>query len=149
MTTTVERSGEVIGLDNGVAKIRLELASGCSGCGSQATCSSGSARTREVFMELPAGTMVGDQITVSLPSSSVALAAVVGYLLPLLCLLLGAIAADTFYGGNVAAVLGAVSGFVSGLLLARLIAFFALGNSLHHAQCRTDFHPHSSTGDFS
>ena len=147
MMDTVERSGEVIGFANGVAKIRLERASGCSGCGSRGTCASGSAVEQVVHMLLPERTKLGDHVTVAMPASSVALAAILGYLLPLLCLLLGAIAADTAVGGNVAAVIGAAAGFVAGLLLARLIAFFALGKGLTHSHCQTDFQPDLSPGE--
>ena len=149
MMETVERSGEVVGFDNGLAKIRLERPSGCSGCGSRGTCASGSAAAQIVQMALPERTRLGDRVTVAMPSSSVALAAILGYLFPLIGLLLGAIAADSWYGGNLAAVVGAAAGFVVGLMLARLIAFFALGNGLSDAHCQPGLQPDLPPGEHS
>ncbi len=147
MRDTVERSGEVIGFANGVAKIRLEQASGCSACGSRGSCASGNAAQQVILLPMPEHTQLGDQLSVAMPSSALALAAILGYLFPPLCLLLGAIAADTVVGGNVAAVSGALAGFVAGLLLARLIAFFALGSGLTPTPCRTDFQTDLSPGE--
>ena len=141
MMDSVARSGEVIGFKQGLAQIRMERASsGCSGCGSRGTCASGSAAVQEVQMPMPEGTKIGDRVMVSMPSSSVAMAAVLGYLLPPFFLLLGAIGADTCYGGDAAAVLGAVAGFVAGLLLARLVSRFALGQGLSPSACDPDLH---------
>ena len=107
MKELVECRGEVIRLVHGAALIRLERApSSCGGCSSRGTCSSGHAPTQEVLMAMPQGTKIGDQVSVSMPSSSVALAAVLGYLLPPVFLLLGAIVADSCFGGDAAAVLG-------------------------------------------
>ena len=52
-------------------------------------------------------------------SSSVALAAMLGYLLPPVFMLLGAIVGDHYFAGDASAVLG--------LLLAQLISRFTLG----------------------
>ncbi len=139
MMDSVERSGKVVGFKQGLAQIRMEPdPSGCSGCGSRATCDSGSSALKDVHLPMPEGTRIGDCVMLSMPSSSVALAAVLGYLLPPFFLLLGAIGADTFYGGDAAAVLGAIAGFVSGLLLARLISYFALGQGLAPSVCDSD-----------
>jgi len=141
MSDLVERSGEVIGFEQGMAQIRLERESGCSACGSRGTCASGSAAAQVIHMVLPERTRLGDQVTVSTPSSSVALAALLGYLLPPVCLLAGAIAASTSYEGDAAAVLGAGFGFVAGLLLARLISRFVFGRETVHSTCSPDLLP--------
>jgi len=138
MIDTVERSGEVIGFENGVAQIRLERPSGCSGCGSRGTCASGSAAAQVIHMSLPEHTRPGDQVTVSMPASSVTLAALLGYLLPPVSLLLGAIVASTCYESDAAAVLGAGLGFVAGLLLARLISRFVFGRETVPSICSPD-----------
>jgi len=142
MKEQVECHGEVIALVHGSALIRLERApSSCGGCSSRGTCSSGHAPTQEVLMQMPADTKIGDQVTVSMPSSSVALAAVLGYLLPPVFLLLGAIVADSHYAGDAAAVLGAAIGLVVGLLVARLISRFTLGQGFSSAACDSSTPP--------
>jgi len=136
MKELVECRGEVIGLVHGTALVRLERApSSCGGCSSRGTCSSGHAPTQEVLMEMPEGTKIGDQVTVSMPSSSLALAAVVGYLLPPVFLLLGAIVADSYFAGDAAAVLGAAIGLLLGLLVARLASRFTFGQGFSSAAC--------------
>jgi sigma-E factor negative regulatory protein RseC len=76
-----------------------------------------------------------------MPASSVTLAALLGYLLPPVCLLVGAIIASTCYEGDAAAVLGAGFGFVAGLLLARLISRFAFGRETVPSICSPDLQP--------
>jgi len=147
MIDLVERSGEVIGFDHGVAQIRLERASsGCSGCGSRGTCASGNAAAQVVKMHMPERTRVGDHVTVSMPSSSVALAALLGYLLPPTGLLVGAIVASLLYGTDLAAVFGAGVGFVVGLLLARLISSFAFGREAMSSDCDPGFPSNHHSG---
>jgi len=131
----------VVGFDGELARIRLESAAGCGGCGSRGTCGSGGRAAQVVRMRLPGHARLGDRVTVSMPSSSVALAGLLGYLLPPGCLLLGTIIAAGRYEGDAAAVLGAGLGLVAGLLLARLIAYFALGRGANPAVCGPDSHP--------
>ncbi|MEI7431472.1 MAG: SoxR reducing system RseC family protein [Betaproteobacteria bacterium] len=148
MIESVERRGEVIGFKQGLAQIRIERApSACGGCGSRGTCASGNAAVQSVEMAMPAGTRIGDQVTVSMPSSSVALAAILGYLLPPLFLLLGAIGADVAYGSDLAAVLGAAGGLVFGLLLARLVSHFTLGSGISSSACTPDLPSDSPYGE--
>jgi len=128
MNDIVERQGTVVGFAHGLAKISLARQAGCSGCGSRGSCASGSAAEQVVLMPMSERARLGDQVTVSMPASSVALAALLGYLLPPVCLLLGAVGAASVYEGDLAAVLGAGFGLVAGLLLARLIAHFTLGD---------------------
>ena len=130
-----ERSGEVIGFVQGMAQIRLQRESGCSACGNRGTCASGSAAAQVIHLSLPEHTRLGDQVTVSMPSSSVTLAALLGYLLPPVCLLAGAIVAAACDADDAAAVLGAGLGFVAGLLLARLFSHFIFGRGLSPSVC--------------
>jgi positive regulator of sigma E activity len=141
MNERIECHGEVIGLVHGAARIRLERApSSCGGCSSRSTCASGQTPSQEVLIEMPQGTKIGDQVTVSMPSSSVALAALLGYLLPPVFLLLGAITADSYFGGDAAAVLGAASGLLLGLLVARIAAHFTFGQGFSSAACDSAAH---------
>jgi len=147
MIDLVERSGEVIGFDHGVAQIRLERASsGCSGCGSRGTCASGNAAAQVIEMRMPEHTRIGDHVTVSMPASSVTLAALLGYMLPPVSLLVGAVVASLLYGSDLAAVLGAVFGLVAGLFLARLISRFAFGRRAASSACDSGFPSHHQSG---
>ena len=145
MIDVVERAGKIIGFDAGQALVRLENASGCGSCGSRGSCGSAGKAPPVIRMPLPGAPQVGDRVTVSMPSSSVALAALLGYLLPPACLLAGAVAGAVNGGGDEAAVAGAGIGLFAGLLLARLISRFTLGRGLAPAVCE----PATHHGDFS
>ena len=148
MIDTVERSGEVIGFVDGRAEIRMERASSaCSGCGSRGTCASGNGSAQVVQMRVSGQTRIGDHVTVSMPSSSVALAALLGYLLPPASLLFGAIAASLYFGSDLAAVLGAGLGFAAGLLLARLMSCSVIGRGSATPDCDSVSFANHSSGD--
>ncbi len=117
-----EREGVVVGSHAGITRIRLEQAAACAGCGSRGTCASASVSSKPQFLDvrLSAPAVPGAHVTLSLPESSVALAAVLGYLFPALGLLLGAVIAAVFFTGDLPAVLGAVLGLLAGLLGVRL-----------------------------
>ena len=80
MSDVVERSGTVVAFDCGRAMIRLEPAAACSGCGSRASCSAVGSGTPLVRVSLPARTRLGEHVTIEMPASSVAQAALLGYL---------------------------------------------------------------------
>lgn len=146
MIEQVERQGLVIQVVDGRARIRLESSGACAGCGSRGTCGAdGNVREHVIELPLAAGTCVGDTVNVSSPASSFVLATLLGYLLPALGLLLGAILAEIAVGGDEAAVGGAVSGFVIALLCARVLARHALGSALNPvvlpATCGHSFKP--------
>jgi len=154
MIDALETRGEVIGFAHGMAQIRVERASsGCAGCGSRGACASGPASAQVIRMHLSDTPRVGDQVTVSMPSSSIALAALLGYLLPPVGLLLGAVIAAGTFDGDAAAVLGAGLGFVAGLLLARLISHFTFDRGLAPSVCNhgfsSAFNPDSPFGEHS
>jgi len=146
MTDRVERHGTVVGLAHGLAHIRLERDAACSGCGSHGSCATGSAAPKVIEMAAPGSLRIGDLVSVSTPASSVALAALIGYLLPPLFLLLGAIAAASRYAGDLAAVLGAGIGLVAGLLLVRLISSLP-GRAPSSLLCHRSFQSDSLPGE--
>ena len=135
MIDTVERAGQVIGFEGGDALVRMESAAGCGSCGSRGSCGSAGRAAQVIRMHLPAATQVGDRVAVAMPSSSIALAALLGYLLPPACLLAGAVAGAVYVGGDEAAVAGAGIGLFAGLLVARLISHFAFRRGLAPAVC--------------
>lgn len=151
MTDRVERRGTVVGFAQGLAHIRLERDADCSGCGSHGSCATGSAAPKVIVMAVPAHFRRGDPVSVSTPASSVALAALIGYLLPPACLMLGAAAAASAFEGDLAAVLGAVIGLFAGLLLVRLIAAGRPGRGFASPDCQrrlpSDFRPASLPGE--
>jgi sigma-E factor negative regulatory protein RseC len=151
MSDSVERHGTVVGLAHGLVHIRLDRDAACSGCGSHGSCATGSAAPKVIELAVPEHTRLGDRVSVSTPASSVALAALIGYLLPPVCLLLGAIAAASAYAGDLAAVLGAGIGLLAGLLLVRLISSGMLGRRLVSPVCHpglpSDFRPASLLGE--
>ena len=131
------REGVVVASHAGIARIRLEPAAACAGCGSRGTCASASPSATPQFIDVrvSAATVPGAHVTVSLPESSVALAAVLGYLLPALGLLFGALVAAVFFSGDLPAVLGAVLGLVAGLIAVRLASNRFSGSAMTPAVC--------------
>ena len=151
MNDIVERQGIVVGFADGLAQISLARDADCGGCASRGHCASGSAAPKLIKMALPGHSRLGDAVTISTPASSVALAALTGYLLPLLCLLLGAVGAASVYAGDLAAVLGAALGLLAGLLLVRLISTGVVGRGFASPVCHpglpSAFRPASLPGE--
>jgi positive regulator of sigma E activity len=151
MNDIAERHGTVVGFADGLAQISLAHDAGCGGCASRGHCASGGAAPQLIALALPEHTRLGDAVTIATPSSSLALAALTGYLLPPLCLLLGALGAASCYAGDLAAVLGAAFGLLAGLLLVRLIAAAAVGRGFASPVCHfgssSDFQPVSLPGE--
>ena len=137
LSPLAEREGVVVASRAGIVRIRLEQAAACAGCGSRGTCASASPSATPQFIDvrLSAPTFPGAQVTLSLPESSVALAAVLGYLLPALGLLLGAVVATVLFSGDLPAVLGAVLGLVAGLIAVRFASNRFSGSYMTPAVC--------------
>lgn len=122
----VEREGHVVGFSGALTRVRVEAGAACGGCGSHARCgSAGSSSAAQIVeLALPAGLSglaIGDRVSVTMPSANVTRAALLGYLLPAACLVLGAALAG-IEGNDTSAALGAVAGLVAGLALVRLIS---------------------------
>jgi len=141
ITESIVRRGEVISVVHDRALVRLEPAPGCSACGNRGSCGSGDAKPRLIEMVTPAHAQAGDIVTVSIPAASLSLAAMLGYLLPPVALLVGAIAAAQLYSSDLAAVIGAALGLAAGVLAARLASRLAFGNVAALATCHSDFQP--------
>lgn len=136
-TPLAEREGIVVASHAGITRIRLEQAAACAGCGCRSTCASVSPSAKPQFIDvrLSTPTFPGAHVTLSMPESSVALAAVLGYLLPALGLLLGAVIAAVLFSGDLPAVLGAVLGLVAGLIAVRLASNRFSGSHMTPAVC--------------
>lgn len=141
LNESVERCGEVVRFSQGRAQIRLEPNAGCAGCGSRHACASGDTAPLMIELAMPGDAQAGDRVTVAMPAASLTLAALLGYLLPPVALLVGAIVANLAFGSDLAAVLGAVLGLFAGVLAARVTATLAFGRTLSPAIRHPEFQP--------
>lgn len=116
----IETPARITRLDGDSAWVVGAAPSSCGACGGKGCGSSIFARVLhadepEYRVENPIGAEVGDPVVVGLPDGALLSAAVSGYLVPLLLLLLGAGIGQQFSGE-----LGAITGGLVGLLLAAL-----------------------------
>jgi sigma-E factor negative regulatory protein RseC len=74
------------------------------------------------MLDLPAaqGMQEGDFVNIGLSESGLSLAALLGYLFPVLATLVGTLAGVLTGGGDSAMALGAAAGFVASLVVARI-----------------------------
>ncbi|MDP2832273.1 MAG: SoxR reducing system RseC family protein [Pseudomonadota bacterium] len=116
----IETPARITRLEGDSAWVVSAAPSSCGACGGKGCGSSLFARVLhadepEYRVDNPIGAAVGEAVVVGLPDGALLSAAVSGYLVPLLLLLLGAGVGQQFAGE-----LGAVSGGLCGLLLAAL-----------------------------
>lgn len=116
----IETPARIRRLEGEHAWVVAAAPSSCGACGGKGCGSSLFARVLhadepEYRVENPIGAAVGEAVVVGLPDGALLGAAVSGYLVPLLLLLLGAGAGQHFVGE-----LGAVAGGLLGLVLAAL-----------------------------
>lgn len=136
MNEFVERSGTVISVHADVVRLRLAAAPSCAGCGSRDRCASGSASARIVELRQPNPPAPGTEVRLVLPESSVLLAALLGYLLPVVGLLLGGVVTFACHASDLSAVAGAAAGFAAGLLGIRRLSGGVLRSALTPTACR-------------
>lgn len=111
----VVTQGRVVAVRDGVAEVQLAVKSACGACGAKSVCASGHERT--VSLSAPEGVAPGDTLELAVPESRLNLGALVGYLLPAVATLGGALLLAP--GGDEFAVLGAGAGLALGLWLVR------------------------------
>ncbi|MDD5389200.1 MAG: SoxR reducing system RseC family protein [Gallionellaceae bacterium] len=116
----IETPARVTRLEGDSAWVVSAAPSSCGACGGKGCGSSLFARVLhadepEYRVENPIGAAVGESVVVGLPDGALLGAALSGYLVPLMLLLLGAGAGQHFAGE-----LGAVAGGLLGLVLAAL-----------------------------
>lgn len=134
-----EKTGRVIGFAGGEAMIRVERAAACGACGRRGICaSSGGATAQVIRVPVPPGVQAGDRVSLSMPSSAIALGAVIGYLVPPTCVVVGTSVAAAGGAGDAAAIAGAGIGLAAGLLLAHLISRFAFRRGFEATVCGPD-----------
>ena len=131
----MKESAVVVSVYENKALLKATKQTSCSGCKSEQSCSTGlvaNALTSDCVqfeVENTLNVKVGDQVVVSVPEQAVNKAALVTYLIPLLFMILAAIASDL---GNVSDSLVAIFSFC-GLGLGVLLAKF-LSNYLNFNQ---------------
>lgn len=125
--------GRVIHIAGPMAQVSIEPASACSSCGTKGSCASGQARS--VWIEAPQGIAPGDTLNISITEGAFRSAALIGYLLPAVTMLIGA--GITAAAGDLAAVLGAVAGLGLGLVMVRILGRRPATTDFH-ATCNSD-----------
>lgn len=120
----IEHRGVVQRIDGGLAIVAMETA-GCAACGQGGSCGVGklAAGRPATLLTLPVSGEVraGDMVSIALPESRLTLSALLGYLFPAFAMLLGAALGASFEpGGDGATALGAIAGFVTALVVARI-----------------------------
>ena len=132
MARLILATARVVSRDQGMARLRLDAPGACGGCRAQTACGGG----REHVIELAVSPQLcaGDRVSLQMPEAALNRSALLAYLLPAACTLLGALALSG--GGDALAVLGAASGLGFGLVCLRISARRNSGYGVR--VCRSD-----------
>ncbi len=123
----IEEVGVVVGLAGEWAEVETRRTSACGGCAAREGCGASAlaqvfgARPSVVRAANPILALPGERVVVGLPEGAFLRAAAVLYLLPLLGLLIGALAGQTAAGER-GAVLGGLTGLTGGLVGVRRLS---------------------------
>lgn len=125
MSEVLIHEGVVRSITDGSALVAVPV-QGCASCGERKRCGVGkfSAGGRSTLVTLPAceGLKPGDAVTLGAEQGAINRAALVGYLLPALLIVAGAVVGDRVAHSDAAAALGAGFGLLSGLVVTRAIS---------------------------
>ncbi len=135
----IETRGRILSIADGMAEVRIAAVSACGSCRSRSSCGTGDSRV--VRVEAGAAMHEGDEVALQLEESALVSGALLGYLMPALTLLGGALLATAFHGSDAAAAIGAGAGLAAGLIGLR----FAAGGKRQPAACHPL--PRPSQGD--
>lgn len=122
MSGRITHAAQVRHLADGQAVLAVAT-NACAACGHGSACGIGrlTGRPRERLLSLPAADLqLGQTVMLELDERQLTQAALLGYLLPALLLLAGAVLGEKVGAGDTAAALGALGGLALGLLLPRL-----------------------------
>ena len=123
--TANTHAGIVQSIGAGEAVIAVAV-QGCASCGQKRSCGvgklSGSGTVSLIRLPASASMQVGDSVTLTVDQDAIHRAALLGYLLPAVLLVIGTVAGQSAFGSDIGAALGALVGVATGLLLTRLIA---------------------------
>jgi sigma-E factor negative regulatory protein RseC len=139
--------GHIVTIANGMAEVRIAAISACGSCRSQESCgtAAAAANTQIVRVDATPGMHAGDEISLQMEAATVAGGALLGYLMPALSVVGGAIGGAVWFGSDAAAALGAGIGLALGLLTLRFTNRHIFRHGLHPAVCATNLN--SLTGD--
>ena len=97
MSNMSEELATVVAVEGAFAWVECERRSACSGCHQQSNCGTGTVakafplKSQRLRVALTAEVLVGQQIRLGIPQASILRGAALVYVLPLFCLLLGAL----------------------------------------------------------
>ncbi|MCR8914936.1 sigma E positive regulator RseC/MucC [Marinobacter panjinensis] len=124
----ITETGKVVALSGNrvwVQTIRTSACESCSarnGCGQRALAGVSGGRANQVLVTNSMGARVGDEVTVAIDESALLGASLLVYALPLVLLVLGAVAGHQLSGGlDAVAMLGAALGMAVGFVVARRV----------------------------
>lgn len=124
----IEGTARVVAVDGGVAWLEPEQTTSCGSCASSGACGSKSGQSavwltkRRFAITNDDGLQVGERVVMGVQPGWLLRASAAAYGVPLVTLLAGGILGDKEWGGDGAAVIGALIGLVIGLVIAKLWA---------------------------
>lgn len=123
----IEERGRVVAIERDAIWVETVANSGCGGCSAKSACGTGllgdyfakHSRIRVSLEDCDAKTLsLHDTVVIGIPENALARGALLVYLLPLVAMLLAALAGERL-SGEAGAILGAVGGLLAGLVLVR------------------------------
>lgn len=122
--TQLTHRGVVQSIDGDQAIVAVAV-QGCASCGQKKSCGvgqlAGSGKTSLLTLPSAPGLKPGDLVTLSIGQQAVNHAALLGYLLPAVLVVIGSVAGDAIGGSDLAAAAGALIGLTVGLTISRII----------------------------
>lgn len=131
----IKETGRVVAIETDglwVETIRQSTCGSCSvkkACGHQLLNKVGTGQSHHIRVLLgdlsPADFNLGDEVAISIPEAVLVKGALLVYMLPLVTMLLGAVATSRYWAGDLAAFAGALAGFLLGVAV---VQFHAIAN---------------------
>ncbi len=121
-TADIQEEGVVVAVTADGVWVETQRQSGCQSCSSRGGCGVGimqkalNRRQHKVRVQTDLPVQVGDHVRLLLPASALVQASMLMYLLPLLGLILGAVAGQSLFASDAGAIGGAVVSFTAVLL---------------------------------
>lgn len=118
----------VVAWQQGIATLRCEQKSACSGCQANRTCGMkvldklGSEVRYDLQIAIEQPLIVGQRVELGIPEASLLRSALLVYILPLLTLFVGASVLNQFFPGDLSLIAGGLIGGCFGFLIARFYA---------------------------
>lgn len=121
-----EGFAQVVAVEPGAAWLEMEPTAGCASCAAKNGCgvpkASQAAGRQRFRLEDHFGARLGDRVVVGIPESALLNASALAYAVPVLGMIVGAVAAGAAGGGDGVAALAALAGLAAGLLVSRFRA---------------------------